>query len=127
MRSRTTTAKIDGKLDAPEADELFRTITSWGDPNASRRCVIDLTDLEFMLPAGLTAVVQCAAHLKDRGWSPTVRFPARDDVGAYLARMGFRRALRGVARSDWWAAIKPPLPHVDGARRTNDRPRHRGC
>jgi anti-anti-sigma factor len=95
----TTTAKIDGKLDAPEADELFRTITSWGDPNASRRCVIDLTDLEFMLPAGLTAVVQCAAHLKDRGWSPTVRFPARDDVGAYLARMGFRRALRGVARS----------------------------
>jgi len=98
MKNRTSIAKIDGKFDAPEADELFRTITGWGNPNASRRCVIDLTDLDFMLPAGLTAVVQSVAHLKDRGWSPSVRFPARNDVGAYLARMGIRRALRGLAR-----------------------------
>jgi len=51
-----------------------------------------------MSPAGLTAVAQSATLLKNRGWSPSTRFPDRSDVSHYLARMGFRRAMRGVGR-----------------------------
>lgn len=98
MKKPTNIARISGKLDAPEADELFQTVTGWGNPDGTRRCVIDLSELEFMLPAGLTALVQSVTHLKQNGWSPSVQFPVRQDVGKYLARMGLRRALRGVGR-----------------------------
>lgn len=96
---KTTNIKIDGKFDAPEADQLFATVAGWGEPNGARQCTIDLTDLDFMSPAGLTAVAQSAALLKHRGWSPSIRFPDRPDVSQYLTRMGFRRAMRGLGRS----------------------------
>lgn len=98
MKKPPRIAKIDGKLDTPESDELFRTVSGWGNPDGTRRCVIDLSGLEFMPPAGLTAVVQSVTHLKQNGWSPSVRFPDRENVRQYLARMGLRRALRGVGR-----------------------------
>lgn len=98
MRTRTPTATISGRLDAPEADALFQTVTSWGAQNGSPRCVLDLGEIEFMTPAGLTAVVQSARFLKGRGWSPSVRFPSDDRVSGYLVRMGLRRGLRGIGR-----------------------------
>ncbi len=98
MKTETFTAKLSGKLDAPEADDLFQTVTGWGNPNGSARCVIDLGELQFMTPAGLTAVVQSVGFLKRRGWSPIVQFPADERVSSYLVRMGLRRGLRGIGR-----------------------------
>lgn len=89
---------ISGKFDVTEADGLFETVDGWGNPNFTKRCTLDLSDVEFMDPAGLTAVAQAAALLRHRGWSPSVQFPSRADVSQYLSRMGLRRAMRGVGR-----------------------------
>ncbi len=98
MKSKIPIATIRGKLDAPEADGLFQAVTAWRSSDDVSRCVIDLSELQFMTPAGLTAVVQSVRFLKEQGWSPAVRFPADEKVSQYLARMGLRRGLRGIGR-----------------------------
>lgn len=90
--------QLQGKFDVREVNELYRTVAALGRPVESGRCRLDLADVSFMAPVGLTGLIQAVVHLRSEGWSTTVNFPTSGGVAMYLVRMGFKRALRGRGR-----------------------------
>ena len=89
------------KIDSISFDELLGECNPF-DQGAHE---FDLSEVEFISPAGLVQVTAACHSLAKIGRQPTVK-TGNGDVRGYLSRSGFFSALDGVAQID------PPLPRV---------------
>lgn len=89
------------KIDSITFDELLRACNPF-DQGVSQ---FDLSEAEFISPAGLVQVTAACHSLAKAGRQVKVKI-GTGDVRGYLSRSGFFSALDGVAQID------PPLPRV---------------
>lgn len=85
------------KLDPQTMDSVFGQVAAHGYVTDGRPVRIDLSDLQFVAPAGLTGIVLVVRELSERGWYPEVIFPKCPAAAFYVSRMQLESAVEDCA------------------------------
>lgn len=88
------------KLDSRTFDDFL----GGNDPFSKLHVRFDLTGINLVSPSGMVQLVSLCYLLSQKGKLPTIFIPNKASIRTYLMRLGFVKALEGIA------LIDPPFP-----------------